>query len=152
MVGEVRKDKEWIGGGGGLVVISQRRGKCRREGWKCEGWLDRSPAGNQEEAADESWGVLALLLSCSLLPPVFLAFSPVLLSDCRKAPARPLTKPNPFPPSLPSLSSLSLTVCLPGYVEQLFACFFFFSALFPVSCSSELCWHDRHHAGLRSSP
>lgn len=57
--------------------LSQKRGKIgghfseekesRGEGWKCEGWLDRSPTGNQEKAGDKSWGVLALLLSHSLL-------------------------------------------------------------------------------------
>lgn len=49
------------------VVISQRRKESRVEGWKCEGWLDRSPTGNQEKAGDKYWGVLALLLSHSLL-------------------------------------------------------------------------------------
>lgn len=106
VAGDVQKDTDWIGGFlGGVWGWSLLRG----EGWKCEGWLHRSPAGNQGEAGNESWGVLALLLSPF---PALLASSPALLSDCRKAPARPLSKPNPFPPSLSSLSCrLSAWLC-----------------------------------------
>lgn len=101
-----------------LVVVSQRREKKQvggsvKEGLKCEGRVDHSPAGNQEKAGDESWGVLALLLSCSLLSLCSLFLCAALLSDCHKASARPLSKTNPltqYPPV--SLSGL------PGYAGQ----------------------------------
>lgn len=48
---------------------------------------------NQEGTADESWGVL----------PLMLTLSTALLSDCREASARQLSKPNPFPPLVLSL-------------------------------------------------
>lgn len=47
--------------------FSEERNGGGKVGWKCEEWLDRSLASNQEKAGNESWGVLALLLFCSLL-------------------------------------------------------------------------------------
>lgn len=69
MVGEVKKNWDWgfLRGEGEIGGhFSEDRNGGGKVGWKCE-WLDRSPAGNQEKAGNESWGVLALLLSCSLL-------------------------------------------------------------------------------------
>lgn len=61
-------------GGGVGGHFSEERRVSGGKGWKCEGWLNRSLAGNLEEAGDDSWGVLALLLSCSpdSLFPLFL--------------------------------------------------------------------------------
>lgn len=102
-----------------------------KEGLKCEGRVDHSPAGNQGKAGDESWGVLALLLSCSILSLCSLFLCTALLSDCHKASARPLSKTNPFPPYPPFLSLVYLAM-LDSHLQV-------FSFLFVASCSFELC-------------
>lgn len=111
-----------------LVVISQRR-ECRRKGLKCEWRLDRSPANNQEEAGDESWEPWPCCCALLLCLPAFFSFSPALLSDCRKAPVRLLSK------KTQSLSTASLLSCrLSPWPCRTVVCMFF-SALFPALSS-----------------
>lgn len=54
--------------GGNLWSFLRGEESVEARGGNVKGCLDPSLAGNQEEAGDESRGVLALLLSCSLLP------------------------------------------------------------------------------------
>lgn len=118
-----------------MVVISQRTETgVGKWGGNVSGLIALQQAIKKKLAMSpgESWPCCSLALSSPCVPCLLRC----LLSDCHKASARPLSKTNPFPPSLPSLSLL-----LPVYLAMLDSRLQVFSFLFSASCSSELCRH-----------